>query len=163
MRTLNRKPKKPRKAQDPVMTQQKYDELQAELAALHKKRPQAAAEVSRLAEMGDFSENVEYQLAKRRLRGINYGILKLEDKLRYAEVIQTTGQTNIIEIGHTVTIDMDGQEKTYTILGSSETDPSSGIISHTSPLGKILLGKAVGESTTFGPHKKIITITAIKK
>jgi len=163
MRTLNRKPKKPREAQDPVMTQQKYDELQAELNALHKKRPKAAAEVSRLAEMGDFSENVEYQLAKRRLRGINYGILKLEDKLRYAEIIPDDGQTDVVTIGSTVTIDMDGSHKTYTILGSTETDPTRGIISHTSPLGSTLLGKKLDDSTTFGPADKTIKIIEIKK
>lgn len=122
------------------MTQEKYDELEHELKSLYKRRQPATLEVSRLAELGDFSENVEYQLAKGRLRGINSRILVLEEQLKRAEII-TLSQTDTVQVGSTVTILLDGEEKTFTILGSSETNPSQGIISHTSPIGAALLGK----------------------
>ena len=63
-------------------------EIERKLARLKKTQPQAAAEVSRLAELGDFSENVEYQLAKGRLRSIINTILKLENQLRNAVLIE---------------------------------------------------------------------------
>lgn len=150
---------------DPVITQKKKDEYEAELKALNAKRPHAAKEVARLAEMGDFSENVEYQLAKRRLRGINGAITKIEFLLNRADIIEPAGDGLIVDIGNSVTVrGEEGQERTYTILGSQETDPTKGIISHTSPLGSTLLGKRKDESFVFsaaGKEKKwtIISIS----
>ena len=129
---------------DPLMTGHKFAELKQELESLQKKRPHAASEVARLAELGDFSENVEYQLAKGRLRGINYGIMKRERQLADAHIIEPTG-SDTVQIGSTVIIEGNNAQKTYTILGSTETDPTKGIISYTSPLGPELLGKKIGD------------------
>ncbi len=126
------------------MTQDKIEALEKELASLKKKRPALAREVARLAELGDFSENVEYQLAKRRLRGVNSAILKIDYQINHAEIIIPTQNKNI-EVGHTVTVNMEGKEKKYQILGSSETDPAKGVISHNSPIGLALLGHKVGD------------------
>lgn len=146
MRTLDRKPKKPSQAAtDPLITEAKFAELKKKLEKLQHTRPHAAAEVARLAELGDFSENVEYQLAKGRLRGINNAILKTENELNRAVIITPKKQTDTIQIGHTVTIETDGKEKTYQILGSSETNPGKGIISYNSPMGEALLGHCVGD------------------
>lgn len=145
------------------MTQDKFDELVAELKKLKKKRPFAAQEVARLAEMGDFSENVEYQLAKRRLRGINYRILILETQTNQAEIIENNG-TDVIDTGNTVIVEVDGKEKTYTILGSSETDPAKGIISHNSPIGSALLSKKVGDEVgvSIAGKEKVFRILEIR-
>ena len=129
---------------DYAMTQDKLEALEKELANLKKKRPTLAREVARLAELGDFSENVEYQLAKRRLRGVNSALLKIDYQINHAEII-TPIQNQNIEVGHTVLVNMDGKEKQYQILGSSETDPTKGIISHNSPIGSALLEHKVGD------------------
>ncbi len=132
---------------DPLLTQAKFNELKQELLKLKDvTRPWAASEVRRLAELGDFSENVEYQLAKGRLRGINNRITTIESHLNLAQIIPEEQQTDTVQIGHTVTVSSNGQQKNYQILGSSETDPKQGIISHTSPVGAALLGHRVGES-----------------
>jgi len=130
---------------DPLITSEKFDALTKDLARLKQKRPKAAEEVSRLAELGDFSENVEYQQAKGRLRGINERILRTEYQLNHSTLI-TLKQTGKVEIGNTVLVEINGKEKKMTILGSSETDPAKGIISHSSPIGSALLGKKVGDS-----------------
>jgi transcription elongation factor GreA len=101
--------------------------------------------VARLAELGDFSENVEYQLAKGRLRWINDRILKLEREINDAEIIAPNKKTDTAQVGHTVTVECAGTTKTFQILGSSETRPEEGIISHTSPIGLALMGKRVGD------------------
>lgn len=129
---------------DPMMSQAKFDELEKKYDRLKKKRPQVAMEVARLAELGDFSENVEYQLAKRRLRGINNALLRIEYQINQAVIIKPK-QNNSIEIGHQVTVNMAGKEKTYQIMGSAETDPTKGIISHNSPIGSALLGAKIGD------------------
>lgn len=129
---------------DPNITPAKKAELEADLERLKKKRPHAAKEVQLHAQNGDFSENAEYQLAKRRLRGINCRILELEDHLKRAIVIEKS-TSDAVALGDTVTITMDGEEKTYTILGPSETDPNKNIISHLSPIGSALVGKTSGD------------------
>lgn len=145
MRTLDRKSDKLNQApSDPLMTEGKFNELQVKLDRLKKSQPQAAAEVRRLAEMGDFSENFAYQMAKGRLRGINNGILQLERQLTLAVIIKPK-KTDRVEIGHTVMIENEAGQKTYQILGSSESKPAQGIISHNSPIGAALLGRRIGE------------------
>lgn len=129
---------------DHVMSKKKYKEIKHEIEKLKKKRSPAAKEVARLAELGDFSENVEYQLAKGRLRGINYWILKLEYLINHAEIIEP-GDSGIVSLGSVVTIKTDKGERSYTILGGEESDPGKGIISHLSPLGSALIGHRVGD------------------
>jgi transcription elongation factor GreA len=131
---------------DPFLTKDKFDELKNKLEKLKNiNRPRAAEEVRRLAELGDFSENVEYQLAKGRLRGINERILILENQLRQAVIIAPQSKNGAVQIGSTVRVTNGGKEKTYQILGSSETNPGKNIISHNSPLGAALIGRKVEE------------------
>src|SRR3989338_8018244 len=120
---------------DHIMTEAKFDELQKKLTQLKASQPQAARDVARLAEMGDFSENVEYQLAKGRLRSINQNILKIEYEIEHAEIIRPTKNSNIIVLGSSVTLDSEKGKNTYQILGSSESNTQKGIISHSSPIG----------------------------
>lgn len=146
MRTLDRKIDKiPRPSSDPLMTQAKFDELKRKLDKLKNSQPKAAAEVSRLAELGDFSENAEYQMAKWKLRGINYNILKIQAELDKAEIISNNHSNKSVQIGHRVTVLKDGKEIEYQILGSSESDPKNGIISYTSPIGLALMNHSVGD------------------
>ncbi len=132
---------------DPYLTELKFTELKNELERLIKVvRPRESTEVKRLAEMGDFSENAGYQFAKGRLRGINQRILDLEYQLKNAVIFQPNKNTQVLGLGHRVTVEINGQEKTYTILGGTETDPTAGVISHNSPIGSGLLGHRVGDS-----------------
>jgi transcription elongation factor GreA len=129
---------------DPLLTEEKFLKMKDDLTRLKKNRPAAAAEVARTAQNGDFSENAEYQHAKGRLRGINAAIEKLEFELGRAVIIEARS-TQSVSVGHRVTVDYGGALRTYHILGSAETDPARGIISHTSPIGAALLGCSVGD------------------
>lgn len=132
---------------DPHLTSAKLDELKRELQRLKTiSRPQAIAETKRLAEMGDFSENAEYQIAKGRLRGINNRIDELIDQIDRAVVIVADTASGVIAIGHTVTVEIDGVKKSFHILGPTESNPQAGIISYQSPLGAALVGKRVGDT-----------------
>ncbi len=157
MRVPTRKPGKyTDQTRDPHMTQAKFDELKAQLERMLKARPAQTAEVKHLAEMGDFSENAAYQIAKGRLRGLNQRIMETEDHLKYAQII-TTGKDGIIQLGSTVTIEQAGKQQTFTILGPTETNPVKGIISYKSPLGAALLGKRVGDLVVFQQGDKTVT------
>lgn len=152
----------PKSSFDTHITQGKYDQLKRKLEDLiHNQRPKVSLEVQRLAEMGDFSENAAYQMAKGRLRGINRKIDEIESRLKYADII-SFGSGDIVSLGSTVSLESSGQIKTYKILGSAETDPSRGIISHNSPLGETLLNHKLGDiikNPSSLREYKIISIT----
>lgn len=163
MRTPIRKPGRYTHTKtDPHLTAARLDELKAKLKKLKEVRPRAAQEVKRLGEMGDFSENAAYAMAKGRLRSINQRILELEDQLKNAEVITPTKDTATVQLGHRVTIEVEGKQKIYLILGSTETNPSEGIISHNSPIGSALMGHRVGDQVTFQSTTKGIECRIVK-
>ncbi|MFH1187491.1 MAG: GreA/GreB family elongation factor [bacterium] len=146
MQIPKRKPGKyANQEQDLHITRAKFDELTRGLEKLKKTtRPYLIEEVKRLALLGDFSENFEYQNAKGRLRGINNKILETEYLLAKAIIIEL-GKNGIVQLGSSVSIEISGKQKTFLILGSKETDPSKGIISHNSPIGSALIGRRVGD------------------
>ncbi|MDO8592802.1 MAG: transcription elongation factor GreA [bacterium] len=130
---------------DQHLTQAKYDELKNKLDRLKFNRPRLAEEVKKYASDGDFSENAAYQIAKGRLRGMNQKILEIEDHLKRAVIIKPIKNIGTVQLGSRVTVAAAGKEKTYSILGSAETDPQRGVISHSSPLGSALMGCKVGD------------------
>lgn len=145
MRTTNRKSEANHHIPiDPHISRKKYDTLVRRLAILKKKKPALAKEVAELATLGDFSENFEYQQAKHELRRVNTQILKLQLRIDTAVLIEPQ-ESDTVQLGSTVTVSVAGEQKIYTILGSSEVDAANGIISHTSPIGSALLGAAVGD------------------
>lgn len=157
MRVPARKPDKYLKGEiDPRITAGKFLELEKNLERMKKIQLKLAEEVKRLASDGDFSENAAYQIAKGKLRGLNQRILETEEILKKAEIIKTEGNKNFIELGSSVIIESNGKEKSYTILGSTESSPSTGIISANSPLGKILLGKTINETVELKLPSKIV-------
>jgi len=147
---------------DPNMTKKKFDELTAQLKKLKDlSQPRAVAEVKRLALMGDFSENHAYQMAKGKLRGINQRILDLEKLLAEAVIIENTRSSTVV-MGSIVTLEFGGQKKIFQILGSLETAPAEGIISYSSPLAQIILGKKVGDTAELKIDKKTIIYKIVK-
>jgi len=131
--------------QDPHMTQEKFDDLKNNLDRMLKSRPRLAQDVKTYAANGDFSENAEYQIAKAKLRGLNNRIDQTHDAINKSVIIKPNADHNTVELGSTVTLENAGKKVTYQILGSSETNPEQGIISHNSPIGAALIGKKQGD------------------
>lgn len=142
---------------DPYITQAKFDELTKKRERLITvNRPHEAEEVKRLALMGDFSENAGYQIAKGRLRGINQRVLDIENLLKNAVIIRHDKDNDLVQIGNFVTLSRDDREKEYQILGSEETNPTAGVISHNSPLGSALIGRKIGDEIEINLGDRII-------
>ncbi|MCK9439203.1 MAG: GreA/GreB family elongation factor [Patescibacteria group bacterium] len=148
MRVPTRKSDKiPGEKIDARITLEKYQALQKTLKKLKEEnRPVESEEVKILSTTGDYSENAGYQAAKAKLRRTNNKISKIEYILNRAEIIETNKKRDEIEIGSSVELEVEGTIKKYQILGSSETNPSQGKISYSSPLGSILLNKKVGDT-----------------
>lgn len=114
-------------------------------------------EVRRLAEMGDFSENAGYQIAKGTLRRINDRIVTLEERIKTAIPIEQGTKDGTIRVGSTVTVETNQKPMIFEIVGSMETNPSRGRISHRSPLGVALLGHVAGDEVILKtPEREVV-------
>lgn len=111
------------------------------------KRREVAERIKTAREFGDISENSEYEEAKNEQAFVEGRILTLEKLLRNAKLMdEVEGDPNVSRIGSTVKVeDLEVKETLeYTIVGTSEANPSDNRISNESPVGKSLLGKKVG-------------------
>lgn len=122
------------------------EKLKKELEHLKtEKRQEIAERLEHAKSLGDLSENAEYHEAKEEQSLMEQQIVELEETIRNAVLIKKDQHTGKVEVGSTVLIRSDRGEETYTIVGSEESKPSEGKISNESPLGKVFLGKRVGE------------------
>lgn len=117
---------------------------------------------------GDLSENAEYDQAKQEQAKLEERILKLENLVREAVVVEEHEvTTDKVNIGTTVTVREDGEDEdeVYTIVGSAESDPLNGKISNESPLGAALLGRRRKDVVEVHAPDGVIkyTIKSIKK
>jgi len=131
------------------VTREGFERLKQELAELTDiKRPQIIAAVAEARSHGDLRENAAYDAARQDQAMTEKRIGDLENLLRNAVVINGQGGGNgngIVEIGSKVTVDFDGEDEQYTIVGAIEAKPSGGLISNESPIGRALMGKRAGE------------------
>lgn len=126
-----------------------------ELTAI--KRPEVLSRVSAARNLGDLSENAEYSAAKEDLSFIDGRIDELEELLKQAVVISESHSNHIVKLGSKVTLHHRGKKEVYTVVGEWEADPKEKKISHSSPLGKSLMGKKVGEKVEVSaPAGKLI-------
>ena len=100
---------------------------------------------SDLAAHGDLSENADYAQAREEQSFIEGRIQEIEDIIKNAEIIATNTHHSSVSIGSTIKVKINGNEKTYTIVGSNEAKPKEGKISNESLVGKKLLGKKMGD------------------
>ena len=127
-----------------LLTQEGYDNLEKEVEYLKTEKRAEIAERIRVAlGFGDLSENSEYDEAKNAQASNETKIAELENKLRYAKIIdESEVDTKTVQIGNIVKVhDMEFDEDIeYTIVGSTEVDLSQNKISNESPIGSALLG-----------------------
>ncbi|MEX1014683.1 MAG: transcription elongation factor GreA [Candidatus Paceibacterota bacterium] len=128
------------------LSKKRFDALEKELEELKSKgRYEVAEKLKSAKDLGDLSENFEYQEAKKEKDQLEQKINRIESIVRNAEIIKKPSKTDVVTVGSKVTIKRDGKSVTYTIVGSNETDPEQGYISNESPIGTNLLGKRKGD------------------
>ncbi len=110
------------------------------------RRPQVAALIADAKEAGDVMENAAYEEAKDQQAFVEERIRRLEDMISRAHIIQPDAHSQVVVLGSRVSVVEDGSEpEEFRVVGSAEADPSAGLISNESPLGRALLGRKVGE------------------
>jgi len=147
---------------DQHLTRAKFNELKNKLDRLKFNRPRLSEEVKKYASDGDFSENAAYQIARGKLRVINQKILEIEEHIKNAIIIKPNKNNGLAQLGSRVTIATTDRQKTFLILGSSETNPQTGIISRNSPIGSALIGKKLGDQIKIKLTDKIVEYKIIR-
>ncbi len=108
---------------------------------------------------GDLSENAEYDAAREEQAIVYERIQELQYILKNAEIIESSEQSGVINIGSTVTFkNSNGETLTYKIVGSAEANPFEDKISNESPIAKELLGRRVGDDVSVVTPKGMTTI-----
>jgi len=131
------------------LTQEGYDNLKEELNTLKSvDRPRVINQIAEARDKGDLSENAEYDAAKEAQGLLEARIAKLENDVANSRVLdQSELDTSTVHLLTKATIinTTNGMEMTYAIVSESEADLAAKKISATSPIGKGLLGKAIGD------------------
>ena len=133
------------------LTQEGKENLQRELEDLEgPRRLDIATRLKSAIEMGDLSENADYQKAKEDQGFLEGKIMEVSHTLSQAIVIKNSPVDNgMVTVGCTVTIqEEDFPPETFYLVGSHEADPSENKISNVSPIGKALMEKQVGDTVT---------------
>ena len=152
------------------LSQEGYDNLKAELRNLTSvERPKVINQIAEARDKGDLSENAEYDAAKEAQGLLEARIAKLEDDVANARVLDASAMdTSTVHLLTKVTIKNtdNGMEMTYAIVSESEADLAAKKISASSPIGKGLLGKAVGDIAEIEVpngmiHFEVIEITTL--
>ena len=135
---------------DVLLTPEGLDKLKDEIEHLSTvKRREVAERIKEAREFGDISENSEYDDAKNEQAMLEARIASLEEKLRSASVIDASElDSNVVRVGSLVSVKDEGSGKAlkYTIVGSTEANPSENRLSNESPVGKGLLGRKKGDT-----------------
>ena len=150
-----------------LLTKEGYENLEKEVEFLKtEKRAEISERIKVALGFGDLSENSEYDEAKNAQAANEIKIAELENKLRYAKIIDESEiDTKTVQVGNIVKIlDIEfDEELEFTIVGSTEVDLAQNKISNESPIGKALIGAKKGETvaaeTPAGISKyKVLTI-----
>ncbi len=129
------------------LTQERYDAIVREVEKLRTEGRLAVADRLRHAkDLGDLSENAEYQAAREDQSNLESRINELEELLRNSSIIKQESGSLTVRIGSSVKVKKNGTLVEYRVVGSDEAKPLEGLISNESPIGQALLGRKAGES-----------------
>ncbi len=146
------------------VTREGLERLKAELEELKNvRRPEIAAIVAEARSHGDLRENSAYDAARHDQMMNERRIADLDALFRNAVIVDDHPVANgIVTVGSTVTIDFDGEEERYTIVGAIEAKPTEGKISNESPMGAALLGKRANQTARWETSVGIQSATILK-
>ena len=147
-----------------ILTMEGKVKLEEELRYLETdKRIEVGERIKVAREFGDITENSEYDDAKNEQGMLEARIAEISRILSEATVVSTPKRSTKVTIGSTVTVEIDGRERVFNIVGGAESNAAEGKISNESPVGSALLGHKKGDTVeTIGPTGKKIVMTVAK-
>jgi len=128
------------------LTKTGFEKLKQELEELKTKtREEVLKRLNQARSMGDLSENSAYSSAKEELNLVEGRIAELEEILKNAKIVEEVQDKTTVQLGSSVVVEINGKKEKFEIVGEFEADPLNKKLSHTSPIGKALFGKKIGE------------------
>lgn len=128
------------------ITQKGFNDLKIELEDLIKnKKPKAIDRLGKARSMGDLSENSEYTAAKEELAFVEGRAQEIQQVIDNAEVTNNNNSGDFVQIGSSVTVELNGKSEIFQIVGEFEADPMNKKLSQNSPIGQALIDKKVGD------------------
>ncbi|HEY6866145.1 MAG TPA: GreA/GreB family elongation factor, partial [Candidatus Eisenbacteria bacterium] len=136
----------------PVMTRATWERLQQELDRLEKElRTTIPATIQRARELGDLRENAEYHSAKLKQANVSKLVAALQLRLARARFVDDMEHKDgIVGLGTEVVLESDSDVQTWWILGDSEHHHGSHVVSFQAPVGRALMGRAIGDEVSLG-------------
>jgi len=133
--------------QPTFLTREGYEKLEQELNHLRTiRRQEVAQRLHQALAEGDILENAELEDARNEQAFVEGRVLTLETMLGNAVIIEEGGPRETVGLGSRVTVvEGAGPPETYHVVGSAEADPTKGLISNESPLGRAMMGRKIGE------------------
>ena len=112
-------------------------------------RREISEKILHAKEMGDLSENFEYQTAKEEQSLNETRIMEIESMLHDVVLVKNSQGASSIALGTKFIVETEGKKKTYSLVGSNEANPLEGKISNESPIGIAFLGHKTGDNVEF--------------
>lgn len=149
-----------------LLTAEGLAKLEEELEYLKTdKRKEVSEKIKVALSFGDLSENSEYDEAKNEQAQVESRIVEIEAMLKHATIINEDDlNTEVVKLGARVKVYDTKYDETneYQIIGSTEANPAAGCISDESPVGKALLGHAVGDSVDVETPEGVVAIKILE-
>jgi transcription elongation factor GreA len=138
--------KGPRAPEPTLVSADGLARLRDEHEQLVARRPEIVGRIRAAKELGDLKENSDYTAAREEQSFLEGRIQALEAQLRTAVVVEAEGGDRVA-LGSTVRVEIDGDERQFTIVGTTEANAAAGRISIQSPIARALVGRSAGDET----------------
>jgi transcription elongation factor GreA len=148
-----------RQAEDtdiPMMTRATWEKLHKDLERLQVElRTTLPATIQKARELGDLKENAEYHAAKQKQANVSKMVASLQLRLSQARFVEDVEfRDGIVGLGSEVTLEANGKTVTYWVLGEGEHHLGDNVLSFQAPVGRALMGRAVGDEVEVGEGKE---------
>jgi len=146
------------------LTQAQYDALVLRRKQIiEEERPRIAEQIDIARGFGDLSENAEYHAAKEEQGLLEAEFQTIERQLKFAQIIKHSGNNDVIELGHLVSIESlngDGNNFSFTLIGQDGDGEKE--VDIASKLGAAVLGKKVGDVISYEANEVSLGILKFK-
>jgi len=145
----------------PVMTRATFERLRHELERMERElRTELPKTIQKARELGDLRENAEYHSAKLKQANLSKQVAALQLRLTRARFVEDVElPSGVIGPGTEVTLESDGAQTTYWILGEDEHHHGAHVVSFQAPVGRALGGKTIGDEVTIdGRQHRVVSV-----
>jgi len=146
-----------------LLTPEDIKQLKEEIKNLKEKLiPEYAKLMKEARADGDLRENEPFQIMREKLADAKIKLAQYQDMLKKAKIVRPKKDTNKINLGDSVLIEVNGNQRTITIVSEIKADPANNKFPTTSPIAQAVLGAKVGDTTKLANGSSIRIIKKVE-